>query len=195
MFVLGHVGLGLASATAIDAVVTRLRHPASQAGSGQVWDRLSHVGKTVDVRLLLVGSLLPDIIDKPLGIYLLGDVFANGRIFSHTLLFLLALTAVGWAVWRRWRKTGVLALAFGVLAHLIFDAMWTLPGTLLWPLAGVSFPRDVHPGSYAAEELHGLVTHASAYVPEILGGAVLLYLFVWLIARKRLWRCVRTGRF
>jgi hypothetical protein len=36
-----------------------------------------------DIRLLILGSLLPDLIDKPLGHIILPE--NNGRIFAHTL--------------------------------------------------------------------------------------------------------------
>jgi GTP-binding protein len=43
----------------------------------------------LDYRLVLIGSMLPDLIDKPLGGVILP--LGNGRIYSHTLLFLLAV--------------------------------------------------------------------------------------------------------
>ena len=46
-----------------------------------------------DLAFVLLGSMLPDIIDKPLGTILFGTP-AMGRIFAHTLLFLLLLAAV-----------------------------------------------------------------------------------------------------
>lgn len=44
---------------------------------------------------ILVGSVLPDIIDKPLGGIILKDTIGNGRIYAHTLLFLLSLFVIG----------------------------------------------------------------------------------------------------
>jgi hypothetical protein len=48
-----------------------------------------------DLRLLLVGSLLPDIIDKPVGQFFFRETFSNGRIFSHPSSFLPSLLFLG----------------------------------------------------------------------------------------------------
>ena len=82
MLVLGHAGITLGAATLV-AGALKSSH-SSQVG-GISWFIL--LGRYIDIRLLLVGSLLPDIIDKPIGQYFLVETFSNGRIFSHTLLF------------------------------------------------------------------------------------------------------------
>ncbi len=38
---------------------------------------------------MLIGSMLPDIIDKPLGGLICKETLGNGRTYAHTLLFLL----------------------------------------------------------------------------------------------------------
>ena len=45
--------------------------------------------KHLDYRFLLIGSLLPDLIDKPIGGIFFYQTFQNGRIFAHTLCFTL----------------------------------------------------------------------------------------------------------
>ncbi len=88
------------------------------------------IGKKVriDVRLLLLGSILPDIIDKPLGHLLLpGD---NGRIFAHTLLFAVSILLIGF-IWKP-----VLSLSLGVSFHHILDGMFRDLKTSFWPLLG-----------------------------------------------------------
>ena len=46
-----------------------------------------------DLFLLVVGSLLPDIIDKPLGLILYHG-FGNGRLYAHTLLFNVSMLLI-----------------------------------------------------------------------------------------------------
>ena len=41
---------------------------------------------SIDYRLVLIGSLLPDILDKPLWLIASGDIFLSGRTYGHTLL-------------------------------------------------------------------------------------------------------------
>ena len=107
-----------------------------QGRSSSVVSWLTSFAYRVDIRLLLIGSLLPDIVDKPLGLFLLRDTFASGRIFCHTLLFLIVITLVGLYLYRSRKKTWLLVLSFGTFTHLILDAMWRTPRTFHWPLYG-----------------------------------------------------------
>ncbi len=88
------------------------------------------------VVLTLIGSVLPDLIDKPLGHIILNGSIDYGRIYAHSCLFLIAIIILGMAYHRKtgsWIMTG---LAFGVLSHLALDSMWELPVTLFYPLMG-----------------------------------------------------------
>ncbi len=85
----------------------------------------------VDYKLLALGALLPDIIDKPLGLIFLP--IHNGRIYAHTLLFLFILTMLSLKI----EKLQYVAL--GDALHLLEDRMWMQPTTLFWPLLG-NFP-------------------------------------------------------
>jgi inner membrane protein len=111
-----------------------------------------------------VGSMLPDIIDKPLG-YLIYGSMANGRIFAHTLLFLFVLATI--AAILRSRALG--SLSFGVLAHLVLDSIWTTPVILLWPLLG-DFPikPNLSVLGYFEMLMRGL-ENPEILIPEVLG--------------------------
>jgi membrane-bound metal-dependent hydrolase YbcI (DUF457 family) len=80
----------------------------------------------------MVGGMLPDLIDKPLGHLALP--LNNGRIFAHTLLFAIVLLSAG-IVFRK-----LLPLSLGVSSHQLLDSMFSDPGTALWPLLG-PFPE------------------------------------------------------
>lgn len=115
-----------------------------------------HVGGTVaaaryafrddrmDLRLLIVGAVLPDVVDTPLGLIAFGT-FNGVRLFTHSLLFgSLAMVAVI-ATTRRGRpRKRWMPLAVGVLMHLVFDAMWADPETLWWPFLGFEFAESGH---------------------------------------------------
>ncbi|MEK7282132.1 MAG: metal-dependent hydrolase [Chloroflexota bacterium] len=73
----------------------------------------------VDYRLVLLGAMVPDIIDKLLGLVFLRSVFSSGRIFSHTLGFALALTALGFLFYAFKGKPWAIILGFGSSNHLI----------------------------------------------------------------------------
>jgi inner membrane protein len=122
----------------------------------------------VDYRFVIVGSILPDIIDKPLGQIIFYSVFQNGRIISHTLFFVAVLTLIGIYVERRYRSTAVEFLALGALIHLVLDQMWNTPQTLFWPLLGWAFPT-VDLENYSGFIVNELTTRPDVYLPEILG--------------------------
>ncbi len=98
------------------------------------------------LRWFLLGSILPDLVDKPVGRVIFGDQFQNGRIFFHTFLFLIVLVAVGFFLWRRGEpRLGFLAA--GMALHLLLDGFWSFPETFLWPSLG-PFPRYPETGSF-----------------------------------------------
>jgi len=95
----------------------------------------------MDLRMLLVGALLPDLIDKPLGrVFMVGGL-ENGRLWGHTLLF-SALLMVGILLVTNRRSPARrlwFPLAVGSLFHLVLDAMWASAETFLWPALGFDF--------------------------------------------------------
>ena len=155
--------------------------------------QVTSVAPALDYRLLLVGSILPDIIDKPLGIWLLRETLSSGRIFAHTLVFAAVLAGVGLYFYVKRRWLGALCLALGTVAHLILDQMWLNLRTLLWPLYGLSFERGIVE-DWLPRILTSLVTDPRAYCTEIIG-ALLLAMFVWYIIRHgKLASFLRSGR-
>jgi len=126
----------------------------------------------VDYRFVLVGAVLPDLLDKPIGDYLFYSVFQNGRIFGHTLLFVFTLTMLGSYVTRKYKAGFVELLALGSLLHIAEDQVWMVQGTLFWPLLGLEFPR-YYLEDYAGYILYVLTHNPDAYVPEIIGICIL----------------------
>jgi len=127
-----------------------------------------------DLAFLALGSLLPDLIDKPLG-WLVYGTPSMGRIYAHTLLFLMLLMVLAVVSW----DIRLASLSGGVLAHLILDSMWNSPTTLFWPLRG-PFPvvaEQLNTNDYIRQLLMGLHDPWIS-VPELLGLAYLLYFAV-----------------
>ncbi|MDM7912774.1 MAG: metal-dependent hydrolase [Methanotrichaceae archaeon] len=130
-----------------------------------------------DLVFVAIGSMLPDIIDKPLGEIIYGTP-SMGRIFAHTLLFLLLLAGAAFYT----RDLRLASLCGGVLVHLSLDFMWNSPAILFWPMLG-SFPPAPHLDtlSYLQMLLLGL-RNPSVLLPELLG----LAYFIFLLVEKRL---------
>ena len=146
-----------------------LAHLAFGAVTADAARRLRR-GVRVDFRWILLGTILPDLVDKPLG-FALG---LSGRIWTHTALASVALTLLGLA-WMRRGSSAATWLAVGSWTHLVLDRMWDLPVTLLYPLFGFAFPpADRSLLSY----LLVLVTDPVVWGGEIVGGVV-LFAMAW----------------
>jgi hypothetical protein len=158
--------------------------PLAHLGIGSALTRLSPV--KLPVRWVLVGTMLPDIIDKPIFFALSRCCSEDGweagkRGFAHTLVFLVLLAAASQA-----RKSKALwALTAGTATHLALDVISkstqgsaTALGSLrvlFWPLAGWSFPTLSH-------GMHGM----EIYGFEIAGVALLILQFaLWYFGRSR----------
>ncbi|MGH9411237.1 MAG: metal-dependent hydrolase [Vicinamibacterales bacterium] len=118
MFVFGHIGIG-----------RRLAQPWSH--------RLPAIP-------LIIGTLLPDLIDKPLYYARIWSYVSCTRTFGHTGIFLVGLAAA--AVIARSRVVG--ALAVGVATHLLLDGLMSAFGqepqdsawmALTWPFLHRTF--------------------------------------------------------
>jgi inner membrane protein len=183
MLIFGHTGITLGAATIVAGAANR------QPVSG--W--FTALSRYIDIRVLLVGSLLPDIIDKPVGQYFFRETFSNGRIFSHTLLFVIVLAAIGFFLFKRYRQVWMLTLAAGTFFHLILDGMWTIPATLFWPLLGFEFEKEDLTG-WLSNIFKALFTRPGIAIPEIIGLAVLVWFGMTLLYRKKVGFFLKYGK-
>jgi membrane-bound metal-dependent hydrolase YbcI (DUF457 family) len=152
MFIFAHIGITLGAATLVSGIVAKFQTAAkksttqingTEAAISTAEGRRSEAEilglKTLtdfmDIRLLALGSMFPDIIDKPLEF--IG--FGSGRSITHTLLITLVVLLTGLFVFLNYKQTGVLAIAIGMVSHLIIDSMWRTPEILFWPLYGWGF--------------------------------------------------------
>lgn len=202
MLVFGHAGITLGAAWILSTIISKSHHPkmkdSSQIATEATYNQspalevqtkakknswITNLSAYIDIRILLVASLLPDIIDKPLGQLIFRQTFSNGRLFGHTLLFFIVVTIFGLIYYGFYRKTWLLVIAFGIFTHLILDQMWNSPGTLLWPIYGTSFPR-IDLSNWLTNMINLLFTHPIVALPEIFGMLV-IFLFCIEILRKR----------
>lgn len=90
--------------------------------------------------LVVFGSLLPDLIDKPLSWGL--GIFESGYAIGHSVFFTVPLVALVLLTSRSYGRTRLgIAYAFGHVVHLAADVLWVYRGPrglyvdfLLWPL-------------------------------------------------------------
>lgn len=144
---------------------------------------LTTLGKYVDIRLLFIGALLPDIIDKPLGHLFFRETLSNGRIFAHTLLFFMIIALIGLYLYRNRSQLWLLVITFGTLVHLVLDQMWQEHQTLLWPVFGFAFPRgDIT--DWIQNTLKTLLSNPAVYIPELIGAGIIIW-FAWFLLRRK----------
>lgn len=92
----------------------------------------------IDYRILFLGSILPDLIDKTIVFFNSNGVFKSGRLIAHTFLFTLVLFIIGMIVFKLKKRNWMLVLALGTFIHLLLDSMWNYMDILFWPV--YSFP-------------------------------------------------------
>ena len=94
-----------------------------------------------DFRLVMIGSIVPDILDKPMGFFLALDLLnGNLRTIGHGGLFALAFVMAGLATHFILRNPQLLVMAVASAGHMVMDQMWKQWDTLLWPLRGLEYP-------------------------------------------------------
>ncbi len=100
----------------------------------------------VDVRFLLLGALLPDLIDMPIGTLILMDRFSTSELWAHSLLAASFYMAAVLITTRRGRRRRAwMALGVGWLFHLLLDGMWLNGDVFLWPFLGWDLPSASSP--------------------------------------------------
>jgi membrane-bound metal-dependent hydrolase YbcI (DUF457 family) len=196
MFVFAHVGITLGAATLIGASVTHFR-PATKSQTGYNSGKpssdkkpilekigLKPLSRFLDPRVLIIGSMVPDIIDKPLEF--LG--FGSGRSITHTLLVIMIILFSALYLYVKYKKTWLLAIAFGVLIHLMLDSMWAAPQTLFWPLHGWRFPATDLGLEQIGRWWQTFLTNRGVDIAEGIGLIILLGLS-WIIVNQRSAKC------
>ena len=202
MLLFAHAGIALGTAVVLNGLFgrhldneTTKRTESSaktSARSRLVETWVTSLGRRIDVRALLVGAVLSDVIDKPVGRLVYGTF--GCRLFAHSLIFLLLIVLAGLYLYHlRRRQNWLLALGFGVFTHLVLDEMWLDTQTLFWPVLGLSFPT-VNYDYWEDDVFHRLFTSPRVYVPE-LAGLLILGWIAWLLVRRgKVSDFVRHGR-
>lgn len=206
MFIFGHIGItvGVVKACAILVPGTKTGHghwPHSGSKTAAISSRhrlrlgdslneiKSRIG-LIDYRVVALGSLFPDVIDKPVWLLAIGDISPSGRGYAHTLLFNLALLVAG-LILIRYRKSWLLLISLSSLMHLIFDQMWRSPARLLWPLLGPLLEEETT--GWLSNIIQALFTDPKVYIPEIIGLVIVLLFAYRIVTRKRVTGFIRNG--
>jgi len=124
--------------------------------------------RNADLRFLLVASLVPDLIDKTLYLFLITN---DSRTYGHTLFFtvlILFIIMIGTNRENEKRKTYLL-IPIALLFHLILDEMWMFKETLFWPLFDGSFSINVSSATSLFELIIISINKFEIIFKEIIG--------------------------
>jgi membrane-bound metal-dependent hydrolase YbcI (DUF457 family) len=143
---------------------------------------------------VLIGAILPDLIDKPIGEILLSQSLSNGRLFAHTLLFVFILLLFIGLLYG-YKRNGELfgfMLCGAAFIHLCEDRMWLTPETLFYPAFGFAFPQgivELHWWDYfiaAFSRTYSLSPEAAyAFYSDLIGITILLlFALQWLSTHR-----------
>ena len=147
--------------------------------------------KSIDYRVLLASSILPDLIDKPFGI-LLSPNHIFVKSFGHSLLFLASLYGAGKLLRSNQHKTTLWTLWIGSVMHDVFDLMWHFPKVLFWPVYIPDLPKAPYEPWGQVIHFYGFPIH-QIFALEVVGGGILLVFFIILSLDNRLARFLKTG--
>jgi hypothetical protein len=126
----------------------------------------------VDYRWLFLASLLPDLIDKPLG-YLFGPHSIVGvRHYGHSALFVLLLLLIALVQWYYRNNFTILTLCIGTFMHDSLDA--------------VSHHHD-----WAEKTLFNT---NMLMIFEMIGGCLLIYFFIGLVLPNKMEDFIKSGK-
>lgn len=148
----------------------------------------------VDVRFLLLGAILPDLIDLPIGTLVLADRYSTGELWFHSLIIPTLYTSIVLVATRRGRRRRAwMALGVGWLFHLLLDGIWVSQEVFLWPFFG-----DIPPGEspYWPLAWEQALNDPWRWIEEALGIGYLLWLWSALgLSRPERWSMtLQTGR-
>ncbi len=169
-----------------------IAHMTLAAGGVRGVDRIWHnlkprtLPSRIDYRLIAIGSLIPDAIDKPLAWYgedYLGTGHLASHSIGHTLLFSICFITLGLLVARMGERR-LLWLALGAFTHLLVDPVIFYPHILLWPAFGSDFPTS--------NGLSGLTLQLIDATLVVIGGITLLRSRTYLDRARSF---LRTGAF
>lgn len=144
--------------------------------------------RRIDYRFVLLGAVLPDLVDGVLGRWFYEG--PAGRWIAHSLLAVIVVTVAILAGFRGEARLAVFGIGVGWLLHLVGDGMWAAPETFFWPAFGTDFATaPAEPYSW------DLIAHPLDHLATWSGEAVGLAILGWFWVAFRLGAEGRFGLF
>ena len=131
--------------------------------------------RRIDYRFILLGAVLPDLVDGLLGLFWFEG--PAGRWLAHSLVAVIVIAVAIILLLRGELRLAVFGVAVGWLLHLVADGMWQAPFTFFWPAFGWRFSESpAEP--YSVDLLTHPLDHLTTWGAEMFGLAVLAWFWV-----------------
>ncbi|MDN7011831.1 metal-dependent hydrolase [Methanoculleus sp. FWC-SCC3] len=134
------------------------------------------VGDRRVLALSVLGAVLPDLIDKPLGHIVLAGTLDYGRIYFHGLTILFLVVIAGLILYHYRRRLDLLAVAAGMASHQFLDGMWRHPVEWFWPFLG-PLPQHGYPEDYFWESVLRELAQPSEWLFFLLIAGLFAYIY------------------
>ncbi|MDP9068927.1 MAG: metal-dependent hydrolase [Actinomycetota bacterium] len=131
--------------------------------------------RRIDYRFILLGAVLPDLVDPLVGLF--WPLGPSGRGPAHSILAVVVVSVVTILGLRGDARLAWFGLGVGWLLHLVGDGMWSSPETFLWPAFGNTFsaaPAEPYTWDLFVHPLDHLATWGG----ELVGIAILAWFWV-----------------
>ncbi|UCG70470.1 MAG: metal-dependent hydrolase [Thermoplasmata archaeon] len=168
MFLIGHIGISVGIIYVLAWVISS-RFSKDNTGKLSPWG--------IDFRIVIIAAILPDIIDKIIGMIILKEEISNGRLFTHSIV-IVSIFSILLLITTKIKINRGLQIPFYIIPvylHLLLDRLWEDPHTLFWPIFRTSFPKlDMGISDYFTI----LLSEPYIFVGEVLGGLIIITLFM-----------------
>lgn len=161
----------------------------------------------IDYRIVMVGSVLPDIIDKPLIQIIYGLKSHDGHFIAHSLIFSGWAIVIGIIILIINTNKSVFLLGICSLIHQIFDKMMVMPNVFFLPnvnsshfivLKRLEFIHNVTIPIYTRSPyLRDVVIYFEkpyVFISEVIGIMSILYFVCKLFINKGYIKFLKYGR-
>lgn len=112
MLIFGHVGITTGIIKLYEKAINR-RNPKNN--------------KFIDYRIVILGSILPDIIDKPIVQIIYGLQNHEGHLIAHSFIFSILLIILGIVMLRRSKNKSIFLLGICSFIHQVLDKVVLIP--------------------------------------------------------------------
>lgn len=192
MLIFGHVG--------ITTGVIKLYEKATKIKN-------SNNNNHIDYRIVMIGSMLPDIIDKPLVQIIYGLENHEGHFIAHSLIFSVLMIVIGMIIFPMNTNKSVFLLGIYSLIHQLFDKMMLIPNIFFLPNANsghfmilkrLEFVHDITIPIYTRfPYLMGVVIYFEkpyVFISEVIGFSIIVYFTYELFTNKGYIKFFKYGR-